>query len=156
MTDTPAQPLATYTERLPQVKRVLRLYRDRIEIDAAWTLGKNYQTTVRLEDLTPQVKRFFVRNRWFKRSILIGSMAVAAAVVFTRPDYPEWLRRNALLGWAVASGCAMMAFVTFPNRQFARFSKRDGRPGLDICSAGPDRARFEEFLEQVQRRVRNA
>lgn len=150
------QPLATYTERLPQVKRTLSLFKDRVEISAAWTVGKNYQMVVQLADLTPQVKRFFVRNRWFKRSILIGSLAVAAAVVFSRGDYPDWIRRNALLGWGIAGACAVMAFLTFPKRQFARFSTKSGRPGLDICRSGPDQARFDDFLEQIQKRIRNA
>jgi len=152
-TDTP-NPLATYTERLPQVRRVLRLYRDRVEIDAAWTLGKNYSTVVKLDGLQPQVKRFYVRNRWFKRSIMLGSMAVAAAIVFTRGGYPEWLMRNALLGYPIAAICASIALMTAIRRQFARFSTKSGPPGLDICRAGPDSARFDDFIEQIQRRIR--
>jgi hypothetical protein len=156
MSESRPQFLATYTERLPQVRRVFHLYRDRLEIHAKWTIGKTYETTVKLADLTPQVKRFFVRNRWFKRSILIGALAIAAAVVFTRGDYPEWLRRNAQLCWAVAIGCGGMACLTYSRQQFACFVRRDGQPGVDICSAGPDRARFDEFVEQVQNRIRKA
>jgi hypothetical protein len=148
--------VSTYTERLPQVKRVFRLYKDRVEVDASWTLGKDHHTTVRLEMLTPQVKRFFVRNRWFKRSIMVGSLAVAAAIVFTRGDYPDWVKRNALFGWVICGGCVIMAFLTYRKRAFARFNRKDGPPGLDICSAGPDAARFEEFVEQLQKRIRNA
>lgn len=153
--DSP-QPLATYTERLPQVRRTFHLFPDRVEIEAKWTLGKDYRTTVQLSGLTPQYKLHTIRNRWFKKAIMIGSLAAAAAVVFTRGDYPEWLRRNALLGWVVAAACALIAFITFPRRRFARFSQKSGRPGLDIFDAGPDRARFEEFLSQVQKRIRKA
>lgn len=149
------EPLATYVERLPQVKRSFRLYKDRVEIDAAWTLGKDYSTTVRLNTLAPEIKKFFVRNRWFKRSVLIGSLAVAAAIVFTRGGYPQWVERNALFGWVIASACLMLAIVTFPKRQFARFNRTDGRPGLDICRASRDASRFDEFVQQVQRRIRN-
>ena len=155
MASDSTQPLTTYTERLPQVKREIRLYRDRVEIDAAWTLGKNHKATVQLAQLQPQVKKFYVRNRWFKRSVMIGSLAVAAAVVFTRGDYPEWMQRNAPLGYVVGAACGMLALMTFSKRQFARFSKKqDGRPALDICRAGPDAARFDEFIEQVQKRIR--
>jgi hypothetical protein len=132
----------------------MRLYRDRIEIHAAWTVGKDYDTVVHTSDLQPQVKRFFVRNRWFKRSIMIGSLAVAAAVVFTRGDYPEWMKRNALLGYVIAAACGMVALMTFSRRQFARFSRKDGPPGLDICRSGPDAAQFDDFVAQVQQRIR--
>lgn len=151
------QPLSTYTERLPQVRRELRLYADRVEIDAKWMAGKDYQMTVRLADLVPQEKRFFVRNRWFKKSILIGSIAVAAAVVFTRPgQYPDWVSSNANLGWVVAVIASAMAIWSAPSRQFARFTRKDGSAGLDICKAGPDRKRFDEFVSQVAKRIRKA
>jgi hypothetical protein len=148
--------LATYIERLPQVKRTFHLFADRVEIEAKWTLGKDYRTAVKLEELTPQYKLHTVRNRWFKRAIMIGSLATATAVVFTRGDYPDWVRRNALLGWVVAGVCAIIALITFPRRRFARFPLKSGRPGLDIFDAGPDRARFEEFLSQIQTRIRKA
>lgn len=154
MSTNASDPLSTYTERLPQVRRVLRLYRDRVEIEASWTLGKNYSTVVKLDRLAPQVKRFYVRNRWFKRSIMLGSLAVAAAVVFSRGDYPAWLMRNALIGYPIAAICAAIALMTGIRRQFARFSTKAGPPGLDICRAGPDAARFDEFIEQIQRRIR--
>ncbi|MCY2994532.1 MAG: hypothetical protein NTY19_42705 [Planctomycetota bacterium] len=153
MNQSPLPSIATYTERLPQVQRVFRLYQDHVEIQAKWTIGKEYQASVKLADLKPQVQRFFVRNRWFKRSILIGSLAVAAAVVFTQGDYPEWLQRNVQFCWAIAAGCGGMACVTFRRQQFARFARRDGQPGLDVCSAGPDRARFDEFVEQLRNRI---
>jgi hypothetical protein len=151
-----SDPLATYTERLPQVKRVLHLFADRVEIAARWTLGRSYRTTVHLAELTPQFGFQSVRNRWFKRSVMIGSLAAAAAAVFGRDDYPGWIRHNALLGWGIAALCAIVAAISYRRRRFARFHRRDGRPGLDIFDAGPDRARFEAFLREVQSRIRKA
>ncbi len=151
-----SQPLSTYTERLPQVKRVFHLFADRVEIAARWTLGRDYRITVRLENLTPQFKLQSVRNRWFKKSIMIGSLAIAVAVVFSRGDYPDWVRRNALLGWGVAAVCALVTAITFRRRRFARFSSTDGRPGLDIFDAGPDRRNFDEFLREIQKCIRRA
>lgn len=149
-------PITTYTERLPQVQRVFQLYPDRVEIQAKWTLGKQYAATVRLADLKPRVQRFSVRNRWCKRAILIGSLAVAAAVVFAQGDYPAWLQRTAQYCWAIAAGCGATAWVTFRAQPFARFARRDGQPGLDLSSAGADWASFDEFVEQIQRRIPRA
>jgi hypothetical protein len=156
MAKEPASPLATYTERLPQVKRVLRLHKDHMEIDAAWTIGKNYHMDVQFQDLSPEVSRFYVRNRWFKPSILIGSLAVATAAVFGHGDYPQALKYVTSFGWPVAIVCVIVAFMSYRRRQFARFSRKDGKPGLDICDAGPDRRKFDEFVRETQRRIRNA
>lgn len=151
-----SDPLFIYTERLPQVKRVFHLFPDRVDITAKWTLGKDYESTVRLDGLTPQFKLHTLRNRWFKRSIMIGSLAVAVAVVFTHGDYPDWVKRNAPLAWAVAGACAIVALRSFRKRRYARFSRKDGQPGLDVFGAGPDRARFDEFLREIQKCIRRS
>ncbi len=156
MPSDPSQPIFAYTERLPQVKRVLHLFPDRVEIAAKWTLGKDYKSTVRLDGLTPQFKLHTLRNRWFKRSIMIGSLAVAVAVVFARGEYPDWVKHNAPLAWAIAGVCAIVAFRSLRKRRYARFSRKDGSPGLDVFDAGPDRARFDEFLREIQKCIRRS
>jgi hypothetical protein len=147
-------PLATYTERLPQVRRDFRLYPDRVEVAARWTLGRSFRNTVRLADLSGQVNRFTVKNRWFPRAVMVGSCAVAFALVLSRSGYPELLRRTAALGWPVAGVAFLVALLCLPRRQFVHFPRSDGRPGLDICRAGPDRAQFEAFVGAVRKCIR--
>jgi hypothetical protein len=65
-------------------------------------------------------------------------------------------RRNALLGWVAALICAIVALMSARRRRFARFSRKDGRPGLDIFDAGPDRARFDDFLREIQKCIRRS
>ena len=148
--DTPL----VYTERLPQVQRTFQLHRDRVEIDAQWTLGKNFQTVVKLADLSPQATRFTVRNKWFKRSILAGSIAIGMALLFSRNTLIHGAQWAALPCWAVAGVSLVMAIRSFGKRQFAHFPRKDGRPGLDICKTDPEA--FEEFLKEVQARIRKA
>ena len=148
------KPIATYAERLPQVRRVFCLYVDHVEITAGWTAGKSYQATVRLDDLSPKVTAIFVRNRWLKKSIMIGSLALACAVVFPHGDYPDFVRRTAMLGWPLAALCMGIAIITFPKRRFARFTRKDGQVALDICQAGPDRANFQDFIQKIQKQIR--
>lgn len=148
------EPISTYFERLPQVRRALRLYQDRVEIDAAWTLGRRYRQTVRLADLNAQATRFDARDRWFRRAMTIGMLALAAAVIFTRPDRAEWVRQVFKAGYGIAAVCAYLVVLTYGRRQYVRFLHISGRPGLDICRSGPDRGRFDEFVVQVQKRIR--
>jgi hypothetical protein len=151
---TPAETPLTYMERLPQVRREFKLFRDRVEIDAQWTLGRRYQMTVKLMDLSDRLTRFTVRNKWFKRAILVGSMAISAALVFSRPGYSALMRKAAGFGWPVAGMCVVVALMSARKRQFAHFPRKDGRPGLDICRTDPDR--FDAFLREVQTRIGKA
>jgi hypothetical protein len=153
MPDALPAPIATYVERLPQVRRVFRLYPDRVEVAARWTLGRRYRFVVRLAELSGQASRFTVKNRWFPKGVTIGSAAVAFALVLSRPGYPDLLRRLALLGWPVAGLAFAVALYSLPRRQFVHFPRTDGRPGLDICKAGPDQARFEAFVGQVRQGI---
>jgi len=151
---TPVEaPLAIYTERLPQVRRVFHLYPDRVEVAAQWTFGRKFKNIVKLSDLSGQINRFAVKNSWFRKAVLVGCIAAAFALVLSRAGYAELLRRVALIGWPIAGLSFGVALFSLPRRQFVHFPRADGRPGLDICKAGPDRDRFEEFVQQVRQRV---
>ena len=150
----PAESPLVYQERLPQVRREFRLFKDRVEVDAQWTLGKSHCTTVKLADLSGQVARYTVRNKWFKKAILAGSLAVSAALVFSRSGYSLSMRRVAGFGWPVAGISLVVILMTAKKRQFTHFPRKDGRPGLDICNTDP--AHFEEFLKAVQARIGKA
>lgn len=156
MSDDSAIPLATYSERLPQVRRRFSLYADRVEVEAVWFSGRTHCSTVPLAGLVPQPARRIVRNRWFKNALLIGSLAVAAALVLGREAYAPVVQHAARLGWAVAAGCAVVMVMSFRRRQFALFSRKGGGVLLDLCDAGPDRERFEEFVRQIQQAIRHA
>ena len=145
--------LATYTERLPQVRRVFRLYPDRVEVAARWTLGRRFQIVVKLKALSGQADRFTVKNRWFGRAVMIGSVAVGFALVLSRSGYPDLVRRMAVIGWPLAGIAFVVAILSLPRRQFVHFPRANGKPGLDICKAGPDIARFEAFVAEVHKRI---
>jgi len=156
MSTAPETPLATYTERLPQVRRVFRLYPDRVEVSARWTLGRRFRITVRLADLSGQVNRFTVKNRWLPRAVGVGSLAVGLALVFSRGGYPGWVQRASMAGWPAAGVAFAVALICLPRRQFVHFPRGDGKPGLDICKAGPDQARFEAFVGEVRKCIRKS
>lgn len=155
---TEDRPLAVYNESLPQVRRQLRLFENRVEVDALWRwpAGKKRQALILLRDLEPEPRRRLVRNKWFKNAILAGSLAVAFALVFSREGYAPVLHRTAWGAWTVAALCALVAALCAPRRQFATFLGKDGRPRLDFCNSGPDRVRYESFVSEVARRIRKA
>ena len=148
--------IASYTERLPQVRRVFRLYPDRVEVAAKWTLGRKFEITVKLKDLSGQINRFNVKNRWFPKAVVVGSLAVAVALVLSRSGYPELIRRVAPFGWPVAGMAFVVALLCLPRRQFVHFPRASGKPGLDICKAGPDKDRFEAFVDEVRKCITRA
>jgi hypothetical protein len=84
---------------------------------------------------------------------MIGSVAVAAALVLSRDTYPALVRHLAPYGWPIAGLAFVVALLCLPRRQFVHFPRKDGAPGLDLCKAGPDRTRFDAFVEEIRQRI---
>lgn len=137
-----------------QVRRRLTLYRDRIEIQANWLFGKNYCMSVKLADLTTRTSIALIRSWMVKRSIMVGALAVGAAVFLNQPDYAPWMKMIGKFCWGLAATCGMVAVMTFRKTPFVRFMRTDGKPGLDIANAGPHAGQFEDFIEKVKRQIR--
>jgi len=89
-----------------------------------------------------------------RRPTCPGAVAAGLALLFSREAYFERVRWAALLCWPVAGVSLVVAIRSFPKRLFAHFPRKDGRPGLDICRTDPER--FEDFLREVQARIRKA
>ena len=143
-----------YQERLPQVRRRFELRGDRIEVEARWTLGRRYRTVLRLADLSPQAARFTIRNKWFKKSVMTGAIAIGAALFLSRNVSFLPARWGSMFCWAAAGVSLVVAVQSFRKRPFAHFPRKDGRPGLDVCGTDPEA--FEAFLREVQARIRRA
>ena len=151
---TPPDDPCHYHERLPQVQRSFHLHRDRIDIDARWTLGRSFRSSVKLADLSPQARRFTVRNKWFKRAVMVGAIALGLALLCARHPWFSRVRWATLLCWPVAGVSLVVAIRSFRKRQFVHFPRTNGKQGVDICRMDPEA--FEAFVREVQARIRKA
>jgi len=156
MNSTMSTPLATYSDRLPQVRRTFSLYDDRVEIEAVWTLGRTHRSVVKLDDLTPKYVQFYVRNRLFKRAFLTGCLAAATAVVFSQDSYAGGFHFAARILWGIAGAALVIMAWSFRKTRFVRFDRKDGKPGLDMAEAGIRRRQFQEFVDAVKKAIKRA
>ncbi len=75
-------PLATYSERLLEVRREFFLYPDRVVVKAHWLLKGNFEHTVRLENLKSDYRRLVVRYRVYRYAgwvLAVGSLLFAVS-----------------------------------------------------------------------------
>lgn len=153
--DSSDAPLAVYRERLLQVRREFKLYPDRVVVRAKWLTGRPYKNTIPLAGLNPKPTQAMIRQRLWKRTLSIGLLAAAAAVVFKRPGYEAlqpWLI-NIFYGLFIFFG--LLTLMALPKVLFIRFvSRHEKTPGLDIAKAGPDKRNFEAFVEQIRKQIR--
>jgi hypothetical protein len=150
------QPLATYSDRLLEVRREFTLYEDRVVVEARWFSSRRFEHVVRLNTLRGDVQEITIRYRLHRYAgwvLAVGALVFAAAYYHAQNGSMHAVGYVAL---AVAiCGLGLLA-LTYPNRwiRFARFPTRAGRTGLDISNAGNDQATFESFVQQVRRQIR--
>ena len=153
--DVSAKPIATYSERLLEVRRELELYEDRVVVRASWFPRRRFENVVPLGGLRSALEEITIRYRVHRYAggiLAIGALGLAAL-------YYRFRDAMGVLGYlalAVAICGAVLLILTYPNRRirFVRFRTRSGKAGLDIGSAGNDMATFERFVEQVRAQIR--
>lgn len=153
---SPSPPLATYSERLLEVRRDFTLYDDQVVVQARWFPGRRFEHVVKLAALKSEVQEITIRYRMHRYAgWLLAIGALAYAVCHYNAQYMAVQAAGyAALGVTIC-GAALMA-LTYSHRRirFARFHTQAGRVGLDIGSAGNDMAAFEKFVQQVRRQIR--
>ena len=153
-----AKPIATYVERLLEVRREFALYDDRIIVRARWRMRGDFENVVKLATLKGDIEELTIRYRIYRHA---GWMTTAGGLVFAMSYYYAGGKALGVEGYLAMGtmilGSALMA-LTYPNRRirFARFKSRTGHPGLDIGCAGNDMAVFRDFVAQVRWRIPKA
>jgi hypothetical protein len=149
------QPLATYSERLLEVRRDFTLYDDRVVVQARWLLRQRFERVVKLDTLKGDFQEITIRYRMYRYAgwlMAIGALAYAACY-YNAQDTA--LRAVGYVALSVTICGAVFMALTYPDRRirFARFHTQAGRIGLDVSIAGNDTAAFEKFVQQVRRQI---
>jgi hypothetical protein len=75
------RPLATYSERLLEVRRDFTLYEDRIVVQARWFPQRRFEQVVKLATLKGEFRETTVRYRMYRYAgwlLAIGALSYAA------------------------------------------------------------------------------
>ncbi len=149
-------PLATYSERLLEVRRELALYDDRVVVTARWLFRGRFRHVVPLRDLTPSPRPLLVRYRVHRYAgWVLAAGSLGFAVIYWRAEGGP-LGPFGFGALAGAAAGALLLALSFPLRRLecARFVTRSGRPGRDVGATGGDRERFQTFVAAVEQQLR--
>lgn len=149
-------PLSAYVDRLLEVQREFLLYPDRIVVQARWWTTRRYEHSVKIADLTGEVRETVVRYRIHRYAgwlLAIGALVFAACFYYADV---AWLQPIGYVALAVVGAGAALLALTHRNRRirFARFVDRAGRIALDIANAGNTDEAFHAFVRAIQRQCR--
>ena len=152
------KPIATYTERLLEVRREFALYEDRVIVRARWLLKGSFENVVKLATLKADIQELTIRYRMYRYAgwvMAVGALAFAVAY-YRAGDGPLGMLGHIAMGVMIL-GMAFMVLTSRNRRiRFARFNSKSGPAGLDIGCAGNDVSVFKEFVERVRRQILKA
>jgi hypothetical protein len=150
------QPLATYSDRLLEVRRDFALYEDRVVVRARWFSNRTFEHVVKLAALKSDFQEITLRYRMYRYASWIVAIGALTLAVCYYNAQGEALQVVGYVALGVTICGAVALALTYPHRRirFARFLTQAGRTGLDISDAGNDMATFEKFVQQVRRQIR--
>ena len=142
--------IATYSERRINGRRQFSLFPHEILVVGHRFFGASYEVRIPLKSTEPTVSRIFVRSTFF----LIG-LVLAASNTFICI-----LLKSLLLPWSflilfIATGILglILAGITFKRVEFAQFRSQAGVVVFDVARSGPERHKFDEFVETLIRQI---
>jgi hypothetical protein len=149
-------PIATYIERRMDGRREFSLSSDEILVVGKRLLGANYEVRIPLKSIEPTISRLFIRSTFFLAGACsaLGSTFICITMWSIEPSWlsfwPNWI--------FVATGIAgfVLAALTFKRVEFASFQSQAAVRVLDIARSGPERHKFDEFVNSVVRQIKAA
>ena len=111
-------------------------------------------------NLRPEPDKLWIRHKSFLLGVFMLLLSLAPFAVLARSftDGSQAEKLGPCLGIGV--GLSFVGFViclkTFRKVEFARFQSHAGIVVLDVAYAGPDRARFRQFVELLVKQIRIA
>lgn len=146
--------ITTYSERRMGARRQFSLYPHEVLVTGGTVSGAHFETRISLASLESTVSRRFVRSEFFLVGVcLAGGCTFACLLLASLSPVVSWSY------WPVLCIIVMgiVGFVvigrTFRLVEFAQFRNQAGVTVLDVARSGPERHKFEGFIDALVRQI---
>lgn len=147
------KPLSTYHEGRLEGNRHFELFDDSIVVRGENYITNEFETRVSLLTLNPHFGWIKTRSAGFWLTVVVATgtmLLLSMPVMFLLRD-TDYLLLGAVLAAVATLLLTLGVFV--PKIEFANFQNNQGIRILNIGRAGPDKARYEEFVKLVAEQI---
>ncbi|MBV9126468.1 MAG: hypothetical protein JO117_00120, partial [Verrucomicrobia bacterium] len=148
-------PIATYSERSLFRRCHFKLFADHVELRGRRLLTTDFEGTVGLATISPYITRLRVRHPWWPAGLIMQIIPYSAFfILHGGKNLEHGFSLTFLISiWIftiVFGGIGLwLIIVGFPKREFVVFRHRSGATAFDVCRAGSERIRFDEFVSAI-------
>jgi hypothetical protein len=140
------QAIAQFDERRFDGRRHFELFSDSVRVSGSTVFGTRFEERVDLDLLSSNPDKLWTRHAGFWSGIGMAVVFWVLPMGFANVLSSWW--KGLFWGWAVTG--VLLALVTARRIEWAVFRNSSGVRVLAIARAGPDRARFDEFVGAIQ------
>lgn len=147
-------PIATYSERSPGLRREFRLHADHITVSSRMLGGNEQEIHIPLDDVSPRpgLMRFRVR-RWIGGFLMSFVLAVFVWL-FVGPFHMPWTSPRVVIAGILSIGFFIWGLVYLRKFTAYRFLNRSGVIVLDVIESGPEKDKCKDFVAALERTIR--
>ena len=137
--------LTTYEEKRFDGHRTFELFEDRIVVEGKKSLGAEFEYTVMLKTLEPQLSKVRRRNRGFGQGISMALISIALLQSGAGAPLSYW----GGLTIVMTIGGVLLTLSTVRKVEWACFKTKAGVLALSIARAGKQEASYEPFVKAL-------
>lgn len=149
------EPIATYRDSAPGLRRHLKLYLDHITVHSRTMGGDEHELHIPLDEISPKAGfvRFRVR-RWFG-GLFLSFVFALFIWLFVREFSLPWDSPRVLIASALCVTSFAWGVYYLRRYRAFRFVNRAGIVVLDVIENGPEKERCEEFVATIEQTIRD-
>lgn len=153
MADVPGaavEPLATYAERSPGLRREFRLYPNHVTVHSRNLGGVEIEIHVPLEELSPEFGYLLFRSRRVVAGCVLSAGLAVILWLMVGPFDMPWTSPRVMVTAGLLVLSVAVAALYMPRYRAFRFVNRSGVVVLDMIESGPAKSDCHTFAKAVQ------
>ena len=132
-------------------RRQFSLCPDEIIVVGYRFFGASYEAKIPLKSIEATVSRIYARSTFFLAGVILAAGNTFICVIL----------RSLMLPWSfliLFIACGIIGFwlagITFKRVEYAQFRSKAGVVVLDVARSGPERQKFDGFVETLTRQIK--
>ena len=148
--------IATYSELRFDGKRTFKLVADAVIVSGSATLTSEFQARIPLSSLAPNYSTLRFRNRSFWTGLWMVVISVIVCTILVSGFHMSWETIPPGMVACIGMGGFLLCLATGRKVEFIRFTTQAGVVVLDLARSGPERDKFDDFIDALTKQIRVA
>jgi len=142
-----------YFEKSFDGKKSYHLGEDSISVKGTVFLTSNYESEIKFADLTSNTETLYIRSKSFFSALWMALVGFITPVVLIEAFHLSFTDHSVILFNIFGVSGVLMMLATYKKIKHVQFRNSNGIPILAVGKSGPDKGKFDEFIEVIKSKI---